>query len=220
MTPESAASTATTRTTATLVDSPIVAVTDAALAKILDIRSGEDQPETLGLRIEVTGVHGVEYAYDLSFEALDEADADDSAYETGGLTVVIPANSVDALRGATLDLPTNPNQGGLVIRNPNRPNALGVPGDLELTGTIAEKVTTLLEQRINPALAAHGGYASLVGVDDTVVYVSMGGGCQGCAMSQATLTEGIKASILDAIDEVTDVVDATNHAAGENPFYR
>jgi Fe/S biogenesis protein NfuA len=207
-------------TAATTIEEPIVAVTDAALAKILDIRSGEDDPLTLGLRIEVTGVHGVEYAYDLSFEAISEADADDTVYETSGLTVMIPANSIDALRGATLDLPTNPNQGGLVIRNPNRPNALGVPGDLELTGTVAEKVTTLLEQRINPALAAHGGFASLVGVDDTVVYVSMGGGCQGCAMSQATLTEGIKASILDAIDEVTDVVDATNHAAGENPFYR
>ena len=207
-------------TSDTSVDAPIITVTEAALAKILEIRSGEDEPETLGLRIEVTGVHGVEYAYDLSFDAVSEADPDDVVSESLGLTLVIPADSVDALRGATLDLPTNPNQGGLVIRNPNRPNALGLPGDLELTGTIAEKVTTLLEQRINPALAAHGGFASLVGVDDSVVYVSMGGGCQGCAMSQATLTEGIKASILDAIDEVTDVVDATNHAAGENPFYR
>ena len=198
----------------------LVNVTEAALAKILEIRSGEDQPESLGLRIEVTGVHGVEYAYDLSFEALDEGDADDTSYDAGGgLRVVIPANSVDALRGATLDLPTNTNQGGLVIRNPNRPNALGGVGELELTGSVAEKVSTLLEQRINPALAAHGGFASLVGVDGSTVYVSMGGGCQGCSMSQATLTEGIRASILDAIPEVTDVVDATNHAAGENPFY-
>jgi Fe/S biogenesis protein NfuA len=197
----------------------LVDVTEAALAKILEIRSGEDQPESLGLRIEVTGVHGVEYAYDLSFEALDEGDADDTSYDAGGISLVIPANSIDALRGATLDLPTNPNQGGLVIRNPNRPNALGGVGDLELTGTVAEKVNKLLEQRVNPALAAHGGFASLVGVDGSTVYVSMGGGCQGCSMSQATLTEGIKASILDAIPEVTDVVDATNHAAGENPFY-
>jgi Fe/S biogenesis protein NfuA len=197
----------------------LVNVTEAALAKILEIRSGEDEPDSLGLRIEVTGVHGVEYAYDLSFEALDEGDADDTSYDAGGITVVIPANSVDALRGATLDLPTNPNQGGLVIRNPNRPNALGGAGELELTGTVAEKVNSLLEQRINPALAAHGGFASLVGVDGSTVYVSMGGGCQGCSMSQATLTEGIRASILDAIPEVTDVVDATNHAAGENPFY-
>jgi len=197
----------------------LVDVTEAALAKILEIRSGEDQPESLGLRIEVTGVHGVEYAYDLSFEALDEGDADDTSYDAGGISLVIPANSIDALRGATLDLPTNPNQGGLVIRNPNRPNALGGVGELELTGTVAEKVNKLLEQRVNPALAAHGGFASLVGVDGSTVYVSMGGGCQGCSMSQATLTEGIKASILDAIPEVTDVVDATNHAAGENPFY-
>lgn len=198
----------------------IVGVTDAALAKILEIRSGEDQPESLGLRVEVTGVQGVEYAYDLSFEVLAEADADDTQYDVGGLTMIVPANSVDALRGATLDLPSNPNQGGLVIRNPNRPNALGGVGELELTGTIAEKVTVLLEHRINPALGAHGGFASLVGVEDSTVYVSMGGGCQGCAMSQATLTEGIKAAILDAIPEVTEVIDATNHAEGENPFYR
>jgi Fe/S biogenesis protein NfuA len=207
-------------TEAVATTDPVVAVTDAALAKILDIRSGEDDPTTLGLRIEVTGVHGVEYAYDLSFEALADADADDVASTVGDLTVLVPANSVDALRGATLDLPTNPNQGGLVIRNPNRPNPLGQMGELQLTGTIAEKVTALLEQRINPALGAHGGYASLVGVEDSTVYVTMGGGCQGCSMSQATLTEGIRAAILDAIPEVTEVIDATNHAAGENPFYR
>jgi Fe/S biogenesis protein NfuA len=217
MAPETAT---TSVTDATDAETLVVSVSEAALAKVLDIRSGEDDPSGLGLRIEVTGVHGVEYAYDLSFESISEADADDTVYETGGLTVMVPADSVDALRGSTLDVPTNPNQGGLVIRNPNRPNALGVPGDLELTGTVAEKVTTLLEQRINPALAAHGGFASLVGVDGSVVYVTMGGGCQGCSMSAATLTEGIKASILDAVDEVTDVVDATNHAAGENPFYR
>ena len=106
-----------------------------------------------------------------------------------------------------------------MIRNPNRPNPLGDLGDLELTGEVAERVTQLLDQRINPALASHGGFASLVGVDDATVYVSMGGGCQGCAMSQATLTEGIRASILEAIPDVTEVVDATDHSAGENPFY-
>jgi Fe/S biogenesis protein NfuA len=198
----------------------LVAVTDDALAKILEIRSGEDEPGTLGLRIEVTGVHGVEYAYDLSFETIAEAETDDVTFDTGGLVIMVPANSVDALRGATLDLPTNPNQGGLIIRNPNRPNPLAGVGELDLTGTVAEKVSTLLDQRINPALGAHGGFATLIGVEADTVYVSMGGGCQGCSMSQATLTEGIRAAILDAIPEVAEVVDATNHAAGENPFYR
>jgi Fe/S biogenesis protein NfuA len=197
----------------------IVTVTAVALAKVLEIRSAEDEPESLGLRIEVTGLHGVEYAYDLSFDSLADAAPDDVLHTSEGLTVVIPANSVDALQGATLDVPSNPSQGGLVIRNPNRPDPLAGMGELELTGTVAEKVTELLEKRINPALAAHGGFASFVGVDGPTVYVSMGGGCQGCSMSAMTLSEGIKRSILEAIPEVTEVVDATNHAAGENPFY-
>ena len=73
---------------------------------------------------------------------------------------------------------------------------------------------------INPALASHGGYASLVEVqgDDTVV-VTMGGGCQGCAMSQATLSDGIKRAIMEAIPEVSEVIDVTDHDAGENPYF-
>ena len=106
-----------------------------------------------------------------------------------------------------------------MIRNPNRPDPLaGV--ELELTGTVAEQVDQLLEQSINPALASHGGFASLVGRrGPRPVFVTMGGGCQGCAVSALTLREGIQKSILEHIPEVTEVVDATDHDAGENPFY-
>ena len=82
-----------------------------------------------------------------------------------------------------------------------------------------DALTVRLEQRINPALGAHGGFATLVGVDGDKVYVTMGGGCQGCSMSAMTLSEGIKKMILEAIPVVREVVDATNHSAGENPFY-
>ena len=58
-----------------------------------------------------------------------------------------------------------------------------------------------------------------MGVDDTTVFLTMGGGCQGCAMSAATLRDGITASIYESIPEVTDVVDVTDHNAGDNPFY-
>ena len=135
------------------------------------------------------------------------------------LTVIVPAASVDRLRGATLDLPSVPGQGGLVIRNPNRPNPLGDIGPLELTGDTAHKVQQLLTERINPALASHGGYAELVGVEGATAYVTMGGGCQGCSMSAATLQQGIQKAILEAIPEITDVVDATDHQAGDNPYY-
>ena len=153
------------------------------------------------------------------WEPVAEAADDDHVHTTDGLAVIIPANSVDSMRGATLDLPSVAGQGGLVIRNPNRPNPLGDMGQLELTGDAADKVRVLLAERINPALAAHGGFAELVGVEDDKAFVTMGGGCQGCAMSAATLREGITKAILEAIPEITEVVDTTDHDQGENPYY-
>ncbi|WP_334142398.1 NifU family protein [Rhabdothermincola sp.] len=197
----------------------VLTVTEPALEKILEIRDGEDDPTSLALRVEVVGQDGREYAYDLGFEPLDDAGPGDHVSDQGGLKVVVPAGSIEQLRGATLDLPRNPGQGGLVIRNPNRPNPL-LGATLELTGDLAEKVQQLLAESINPSLAMHGGYASLVGVEDTKVFLTMGGGCQGCALSAATLREGIQVAIREAIPEVTEVIDVTDHESGENPFYR
>ena len=197
----------------------VMIVTDAARETVLEIRAKEDDADGLGLRVEVTGISGVDYTYDLSLEPVAEAADDDHVHMTDGLAVIIPANSVDSMRGATLDLPSVAGQGGLVIRNPNRPNPLGDMGQLELTGDAADKVRVLLAERINPALAAHGGFAELVGVEDDRAFVTMGGGCQGCAMSAATLREGITKAILEAIPEITEVVDTTDHDQGENPYY-
>ena len=197
----------------------VLIVTDAARATVLDIRSQEDDGDALGLRVEVTGASGVDYTYDLSLEPIAEAADDDYLRDDDGLTVIVPADSVAALTGATLDLPSVAGQGGLVIRNPNRPNPLGDLGQLELTGDAAEKVSILLAERINPALASHGGFAELVGVEGEKAFVTMGGGCQGCAMSAATLREGITKAILEAIPEITEVVDTTDHEQGENPYY-
>ena len=198
----------------------VLTVTDPAREKILELRSQEDEPDTLGLRIEVTGVQGVEYTYDLTFDPVAEADetAGDVIEAQGGLPVIVPAESIDALRGATLDLPTTTGQQGLVLRNPNRPDPLS-GAHIELSGTVEEKVQQLLEGQINPSLAMHGGYAALDRVEDDKVFVTMGGGCQGCAVSAMTLREGIARSIKEAIPEVAEVVDTTDHEMGENPYY-
>lgn len=209
-----------TSETSLTAEDTILEITDEALVKVFEVRSGEDDPDTLGLRVEVTGSQGVDYTYDLSFETVAEAADDDIVYHVGDdkFPVMVPSNSVDTLRGATLDLPSNPMQGGLVIRNPNRPNPLE-GADIELTGTLAEKVDQLLKEQINPALASHGGYAELVNVEDTVVYITMGGGCQGCSMSAVTLRDGITQMISQTIPEVTKVIDTTEHEAGENPYF-
>lgn len=196
-----------------------ITITERAHEQIMQLRAAEPDGDDLGLRIEITGVRGADFTYDLAFEPVAEAADDDRRYDDRGLTVMIPPESVDNLRGATLDLPSTAAQGGLVLRNPNRPETprLGDPIDLE--GTPAEKVRQLLDRQVNPALAAHGGYATLVRVEGSAAHIAMGGGCQGCAVSSITLRDGIEAAILAAVPEITEVVDTTDHGAGENPFY-
>jgi hypothetical protein len=51
----------------------VMIVTEPAREKILELRAHEDDPDGLGLRVEVTGVQGVEYTYDLTFEGSSSA---------------------------------------------------------------------------------------------------------------------------------------------------
>jgi Fe/S biogenesis protein NfuA len=46
------------------------------------------------------------------------------------------------------------------------------------------------------------------------------GGCQGCGMASVTLKQGIERILKEAIPEVTEVVDVTDHASGDNPYYQ
>jgi Fe/S biogenesis protein NfuA len=202
-----------------VAEDAVLVVSEAALEKVLEVRDAEDDAASLCLRVEIIGVNGVDFTYDLGFEPVDGLEGEHRIYTQRDLTIAIPVGTIDRLLGATLDLPANPAQGGLVIRNPNRPDPMAGVKDLVLTGDIAEKVTTLIAEAINPGLAAHGGFTSLVGVDGTRVFLTMGGGCQGCSMSAATMVQGIQTAIKEAIPEVTEVIDATDHSAGENPFY-
>ena len=205
---------------------PVLAVTDAALATVLEVRASEDDPANMALKVGITGANMTEYSYALELVAVSEAKDGDAVYTQGShgeLTVIIPADSVGRMFGSTLDVPTATPNGGLVIRNPTPPDPLAGL-DLDLTGELPEKVQKVLDQAVNPALASHGGFARLVGIDDNgpddkKVYVMMGGGCQGCAASAITLQDGIRSMLLEALPEITEVIDATDHASGENPFY-
>ena len=191
----------------------VLAVTDAALDSVLSIRAQEPDPSALALRVEVTGARRVHLRPLL--RGARRGGRRPPALHGRRAHRGDPQRLGRPARGAELDLPRAAGQGGLVIRNPNRPDPLaGV--ELELSGDVAEKVTQLLDGSINPALDSHGGYASLVGVDDdSNVYVTMGGGCQGCAASAMTLRDGIRRAIKEAIPEVAEVIDTTP-AAGES----
>jgi len=85
---------------------------------------------------------------------------------------------------------------------------------------LAQKVQDVLDKQINPGVASHGGKVTLQGVKDDVAYIRLGGGCQGCGMADVTLKQGIEVMIKEAVPEIKDVIDITDHALGENPYYQ
>jgi Fe/S biogenesis protein NfuA len=200
-----------------------IAITDDAAARVLEFRARESEPEGLVLWIEIVGVAGNAYLYDVSFMRRDEIDETDVVAEHGGLTVVVPRLDAPALDQATIAIDGKLG-GGLVIDNPKAPAptspALRLPPLPELHGDAADRVRQVLEVQINPAIAAHGGSAELVAVQDGSAYLRLGGGCQGCGMAAVTLKQGVESAILAAVPEVTQVIDVTDHAGGRNPYYQ
>ena len=84
---------------------------------------------------------------------------------------------------------------------------------------IRTKVQEIFDTQINPAVAAHGGMVDLLDVKDNKIYLRMGGGCQGCGMADVTLRQGIEEAIRQALPQVDEILDVTDHAAGDNPYY-
>jgi len=82
------------------------------------------------------------------------------------------------------------------------------------------RVQDILDNEINPSVAAHGGYISLLDVQDTRVFLYMGGGCQGCGMAAQTLKHGVETTLRRQIPEISEILDTTDHASGSNPYYQ
>lgn len=205
----------------------VLTLTDEARAVVLDALKNETPNDNLALWVEVTGTRGAGYSYDLYFSELNLAPEGAAIGRDDGLDIVIPAASVERLRGARLEYSSDAG-GGLVLVNPNSPTPEelhpGVPADivaLGVEGPLGSLAVVVLEEQVNPAIASHGGRADLVALDEEkkTAYVMLSGGCQGCAMSRMTLTQGIETMLREAIPELQSVVDVTDHASGVNPFY-
>ncbi len=208
-----------------MLTSEVVSITDEARAVVRDAAAQEPDPEHLALWLDVRGVQDGAFVYDLYFQALADAGEDDAVQEDDELAVVVPAAAVEQLRGARLEW-SDDGGGGLVLVNPNTPPPAEpvVPPEVlaaGITGPVATRVSTVLEQHVNPSIAAHGGRADLVAFDEGagVAYLRLSGGCQGCAMSRMTLAQGIEVALRDEVPEVVRVVDVTDHGSGDNPFY-
>jgi Fe/S biogenesis protein NfuA len=196
-------------------DDMVISVTERAVAKLIELRDQEPEGNRLGVRIEILSDQGTDFTYDLSFQIVTKSEITDLVRNHGGLRVIIPARDAANLEGATLDFEPD----GLVLRNPNHPKPFS-PEGLVTDDDTAAQVEAVIATEVNPALAAHGGFVSFVGHDgDGKAFLTMGGGCHGCAMSRMTMLQGVQTMIVEQVPAIAKVVDVTDHTSGENPYY-
>jgi Fe/S biogenesis protein NfuA len=197
--------------------SSIITITDDALAELVKLRDSEEDASSLGLRLEIVSGPGEEFKYDLSLDEFRKAAFTDEVRTHSGMKVIIPAKDVELLEGAILDYTAN---GGLVIRNPNKPVAPVIEG-LVNDDALSAEIEAIVATEVNPALAAHGGFVTFAGHDEAgTAYLTMGGGCHGCSMSKVTMLEGVQTTLVEKVEGIQRVRDMTDHQSGENPFYR
>ena len=168
-----------------------------------------DESNELLLRVEIVGRGPNGFQYDLQFVSSDDRKDNDVELEVGGMDVLVAARSVQYLDGATIDYKETLMGGGFSFENPN---PLWMD---ELSKAVAE----IIASDVNPVVATHGGHVDLIGVDEGKAIIAFGGGCQGCGMVDVTLKQGVEVMIKDNVPGISEVVDATDHAAGTNPFY-
>ena len=188
---------------------------------------GDSGPETEALRISRRNGSPLSTAWDLTLVPLEEKNPGDVGLEVQGIQVLLEAESAARLEGATVDFVERVNERGFEVR-PVEPTsqpdgsvsaAEHATAPTAPTGDIADRVREVLNTQVNPAIAAHGGMISLAEVQGTEIYLEMSGGCQGCALSRMTLRQGVERMVREAVPEITEVHDVTDHASGENPYF-
>src|SRR3954471_7605471 len=119
----------------------LVEITDRAREKVEGFRAGVEDAGGQAMWVEVTGVQGGEWTYNMSLKPLDQAGPDDLVQQEGDLAVVVPVRDRQALDGATVDWSDDLMRGGLTIDNPNTPSpAMGGEAPVDLSGPLPQRV--------------------------------------------------------------------------------
>ncbi len=192
----------------------MITLTDGALEVVRSYMDDSDG-EFTALRIGISGGTPLAPNFELTLVGPNDIRESEQKVDVGEVTIVIEEEFVPRLEGATVDFVQRVNESGFEVSLAESAKA-AAPA---LEGPFAERVKTVLDTEINPAIATHGGSITLVGVEGTEIYLEMGGGCQGCAMSRMTLRQGVERMVRQAVPEVTVIHDVTDHSSGENPFF-
>ena len=192
------------------MEQPLLSVSESATRKLQEM---VDSGRLADSRVRVSvQEEGAAFRYELKIVEQGEPQAGDALVDSPAVQFLVDPISAELLRGATLDFVESIQESGFKFDNPNRPKLLDKP--------LAARIQQVLEQQINPSVASHGGHVKLVDVQEGRVFLQLGGGCQGCGMADVTLRQGIEETLRREIPEITEILDTTDHAAGENPYYQ
>jgi Fe/S biogenesis protein NfuA len=191
-----------------------VEFTDLAKETVLGFLEGNSDTR-LALRIHVASPSPLDPRYDITLIEQHEKCEEDVVFDDSGFEVVMDPESVKILDGARIDWVETLMESGFKVENPN----LEPIGSKPLEGPLADRVQQAIEQYVNPGVAQHGGRVTLVDVRDNIVYLQMGGGCQGCGMASVTLSQGIERILREQVPEITGIEDVTNHSEGDSPYF-
>jgi Fe/S biogenesis protein NfuA len=189
---------------------PEVRFTAAAAEKLNEVIDSHPN-RVAGLRLQILGRMNGEFQHVLSLVEEGAQVEDDLLHETPDrIRVYVERRNARYLNGVEIDYAVKgPDQSGLEFNNPN---------PLWMS-EVEEIVQRIFDEQINPAIAAHGGFVNLLGVEGDTAYVQFGGGCQGCGMVNVTLQQGVEVAVREQVPEILHVVDGTDHASGTNPYY-
>jgi Fe/S biogenesis protein NfuA len=189
----------------------VISVTEAAQQKIGEFVADAGE-ECRGVRIRAAKVGKHTFRYQIHLVREGDVDDDDTRIEYNGFSVYVDPQTDQWMEGSTVDFLTLESGSGFQIDNPAASPQWDDP--------VAQKVQQVIDEKVTPVVASHGGWVELERVDGDTAYVSLGGGCQGCASASFTLSQGIASVITEEVAEIEHVVDETDHAAGEQPFYK
>jgi Fe/S biogenesis protein NfuA len=199
----------------------MIEITQGARARIrdfVDMQAVRDP--ALRITLDTSTPSPLARNYAISLVDKEDRERTEIAINVEGVRVFLNLDTSNLLSGAVIDWVEENGALGFRIEDPKArrrppPDAT----ELKISGPVAARVQQVIDEVINPGIASHGGFVELVDVSDDTLYLRMGGGCQGCAASQATLRMGIERMVREQVPEIENIVDVTDHSAGANPYY-
>ena len=190
----------------------MLTITEGAIAKIVELIDKSPTP-VQGLRISASSVSPLKIDYRMAFISEGQEDDVDEVLPYEGFSVYVDPGSQTYVEEATVDYVEGLMGAGFKIE---RPHSLPEGAD----GDLVTRVQSVLDERINPSVAGHGGRVSLIDLRDKTVFLKFEGGCQGCGQADVTLKQGIEVMIKESVPEIEEIYDVTDHADGKNPYYQ